>query len=153
MYVVLAMMKLHDADGTLREGERFLQRFPGSAYFSSIRDWMDNAVANKKKVAAGREMAAKKVAAMVPALRANPCATALVYVETSQASEARRDLRACIERRDSSLEPGQLLLRVVEADIALADWPAARADRATLAERDEATYRGMKPFLDDIPSD
>jgi hypothetical protein len=75
MYLVTALAMVNDWDGVLREGEKFVARYPSSMLFMTVRSQMERALTEKHLVEQGVEGARAEVASLSPADQANPCRT------------------------------------------------------------------------------
>ena len=99
MYLVTALSSLSDWDGVLREGERFVARYPSSMLFMSVRATMERALTEKRMIAEGVEGARTEVAALSADDQKNPCRTVAIYSRNRQWPAVRRTLEA--------MKPGQ----------------------------------------------
>jgi TolB-like protein len=96
--LVRAYYQLHDDDGALREGEKFLAKYPASNGTSTVRMFMTNAIQHKHDVEDGKRAAAAAIAALAADKRSDPCETARLYYDNHQLAEARRDYLVCDAR-------------------------------------------------------
>jgi len=144
------MLKMHDA--VLRDGENFLKQFPTSMVFPTVKSWLAGEIELKRKIEAGKPKAAAEYAALESRRRWDLCAPADIYQQNAQFIEAQRLYRACLAM--GTRQRWSVLLRLVQVDVELADWAAARADLKDLgAEKWEhaASYRTAMESV--IPAD
>lgn len=150
-YVVVGDNALKDGDALLHDGEEFLRRFAASAYFTGVKAMMDIVIREKHEVAQGARAIKDKLASMSSTERWNLCRVANEYAWTHQYREAQRLYRACfaVGGVDKSALP-----MLIQADVQLGDWAAARRDLGELEKADPELYRTMKVGYElAIPSD
>src|ERR1700749_5122974 len=93
--IIRAYDQLHDDDGILREGEKYLQKYPTSMTISIVRMWMNNAINHKHAVEDGKQQAADGIAKLPPAERSDPCKRAGIYNNFEQKADAKRNYVQC----------------------------------------------------------
>ena len=79
----------------LREGEKFLAKYPTSMFLQIICAEMNNAINHKHAVADGKQAAVEAIAKLPPAERDNPCKRAHIYNEKAKLADAKREYIAC----------------------------------------------------------
>jgi TolB-like protein len=150
-YVVIAENSLKQRDAVLHDGEDYLRRFPTSLYFAGTKSMMDGIIREKHEEEKGRAEVKEKVAGMSSEQRWNLCHVANQYQWAHQYKEAQRLYHACfaVGGVDKSALP-----MLIQADVMLGDWAAARHDLADLEKVDPEMYRTMKVGYElAIPSD
>jgi TolB-like protein len=95
--LLTAQMILHDNDGVLRDGERYLRRAPGSTLFDSLKRQVDQAIAEKRRLESERQKAEEDVASMSTDLRWDLCMVATRYHVRQQYPASRRLFEACFQ--------------------------------------------------------
>ncbi len=150
-YVILAENTLKQRDAVLHDGEDYLRRFPTSNYFAGTKSMMDMVIREKHEEEQGREKVKERLAAMSSEQRWNLCHVANEYQWAHQYREAQRLYRACFAVGGG--DKGSLPM-LIQADVMLGDWPAARRDLGELEKADPEMYRTMKVGYElAIPSD
>jgi hypothetical protein len=135
----------------LRDGEAFLRRFPTSMYFTGAKTTMDFIIREKHEVEQGKEKIKKEMADMSSDQRWNLCRVATQYGFAHQYPEAQRLYHACFSINGVDKHS---LPQLIQIDVALGDWPAARKDLAELEKSDPEMYRNMKVGYEmQIPTD
>jgi hypothetical protein len=150
-YVVIAENSLKQRDAVLHDGEDYLRRFPTSLYFAGTKSMMDGIIREKHEEEKGKTEVKEKVAGMSSEQRWNLCHVANQYQWAHQYKEAQRLYHACfaVGGVDKSALP-----MLIQADVMLGDWAAARHDLADLEKVDPEMYRTMKVGYEmAIPSD
>ncbi|HWE30379.1 MAG TPA: CsgG/HfaB family protein [Polyangia bacterium] len=150
-YVLIAENSLRQRDALLRDGEAFLRRFAASSYFAGTKAMMDIVIREKHEEEAGREKIKEKLASMSSEQRWNLCHVANQYAWAHQYREAQRLYHACfaVGGVDKNALP-----MLIQADVQLGDWTAARRDLGELEKADPEMYRTMKIGYEmAIPSD
>jgi len=104
MWIVRSYEQLKDDDAMLREGEKFMAKYPTSSQFSTLQMLMNVAIDRKRDRTAGEQKAKDEIAGLEPKDRANPCRVGPIYKSHLQLQPARRELEACVKRGD----PGPL---------------------------------------------
>jgi hypothetical protein len=142
MQIVKCYESLHDDDGVLREGEKFLAGYPASMYSQVIQMEMNNAINHKHAVEDGKKEAADEIARLTPAERADPCKTAQIYNGKHQLPEAKRDYLACDARGGPKYwKPGNLSLILARIALDTNDVPLMKKMLARLQHEDPTMYR------------
>ena len=150
-YVIIAENMLKEGDAVLRDGEEFLRRFPASSFFGGAKSTMDFVIREKHEVEKGKEKVKEELARMSSEQRWNLCRVATEYAFAHQYREAQRLFHACfaVGGVDKHALP-----QLIQADVALGDWAAARKDLGELEKADPEMYRTMKVGYEmSIPSD
>src|SRR5207244_3499099 len=73
MNLVQTAQVMRDWDGLLREGEKFVQKYPTSMSFTSVRSLMDVAIDKKRTIEEGGAKADAEIAGLSPEQRRDPC--------------------------------------------------------------------------------
>jgi TolB-like protein len=151
-YVIIAESSLKERDAVLHDGEDYLRRFPTSSYFAGAKALMDVVIREKHEAEEGKKKVKDSVANMSSDQRWNLCHVANQYQWAHQYREAQRLYHACFAVSggvDKSALP-----MLIQADVQLGDWAAARHDLADLEKVDPDMYRTMKVGYEmSIPSD
>lgn len=150
-YVIYAESMLKEPDAALRDGEAFLRRFPASQFFASSKMLMETIIREKHEVVEGKEKVKEEVARLSSDQRWNLCRVATDYAFAHQYREAQRLFHACfaVGGVDKHALP-----QLIQTDVALGDWAAARKDLGELEKADPEMYRNMKVAYEmSIPSD
>ena len=150
-YVVVAENSLRQPDAVLHDGEELLRRFPTSSFFTGTKMMMDNIIREKRATEAGKAKVQAEVAALPSEQRWNLCRVATTYAFAHQWLEAQRLFRACFAVGGVDK---QALPQLIQVDVTLGDWAAARHDLGQLEKADPDLYRTMKVSYEmAIPSD
>ena len=150
-YVIIGENMLKQRDAVLRDGEDYLRRFPTSNFFAGTKSMMDVVIREKHEEEEGRQKVKQKLAEMSSEQRWNLCHVANEYQWSHQYREAQRLYYACfaVGGVDKSALP-----MLIQADVMLGDWAAARHDLGELEKADPEMYRTMKVGYEmAIPSD
>jgi TolB-like protein len=131
-YVVQTDYLLHDWDSLLRDGEQFLNKYPGSMYFSAIKGMLEQAIAKKRKKEDGKNTVAAELAKIDGERRWNLCQFGWVYRSHEQHAEARRFLRACLEVGTGAAK--DVLGQLIVEDMECGDITQARKDLDALRQ-------------------
>jgi hypothetical protein len=127
---------LHDWDAVLRDGEQFLNKYPASAWFSSVKGMMQTTIAKKRKMEEGKSTVAAALAEVQGERRWDLCQFGWIYRNHEQHAEARRFLRACLEV--GTRAPKDILPQLIVEDMECGDLSQAKKDLADLAKIDAA---------------
>jgi TolB-like protein len=150
-YVVVAENNLKQPDAALHDGEAFMRRFPTSTFFTGIKSMMDFIIREKREVEEGKAKIAAEVQRLSSDQKWNLCRIATEYTFAHQYPEAQRLFNACfaVGGVDKHALP-----QLIQVDVALGDWAAARRDLDRLEKADPDMYRTMKAGYEmAIPSD
>ncbi len=150
-YVVFAENMLKQRDAVLHDGEDFLRRFPTSMYFTGVKSTMDMVIREKHEVVEGKDKVKQEMARLSSEQRWNLCRVATEYAFAHQYVEAQRLFHACfaVGGVDKHALP-----QLIQIDVQLGDWAAARKDLGELEKSDPEMYRTMKVGYEmAIPSD
>jgi TolB-like protein len=150
-YVVVAENNLKQHDAALHDGEEFMRRFPTSSFFTGIKSMMDFIIREKREAEEGKAKVAAQLGRLSSEQKWNLCRVATEYSFAHQYAEAQRLFNACfaVGGVDKHALP-----QLIQADVALGDWAAARRDLDRLEKADPDMYRNMKVGYEmAIPSD
>lgn len=151
-YIVVAENALREADAVLHDGEEFMRRFPTSMYFAGTKAMMDGVIREKREVELGKDKVKKELADMRSEDRWNLCRVANHYQWAHQYREAQRLYHACFVVGGGVDKTALPML--IQADVMLGDWAAARRDLGELEKADPEMYRTMKTGYEmALPSD
>lgn len=151
--IVNAYSQLHDDDGVLREGEKFLAKYPASMFAQMVQMQMNNAINHKHKVADGKQGARDAIAKLTPAEQHDPCKTAAIYNDQEQKLEAKRDYLACDAKGGPQYwKPGNLSLILARLALDTGDVPLMKKSLARLQREDPNMYRTVA-FWENYVSD
>ena len=140
--IIKGYEQLHDDDGVLREGEKFMAQYPTSMLMTVVRAEMNNAINHKHAVEDGKREAAEAIAKLSPAERADPCKTAPIYNEKHQLPEAKRDYIACDKRGGPPYwKPGNMALILARLALDTNDVPLMQKSLARLERENPQQYR------------
>ena len=151
-YAIIAENALKQRDAVLHDGEDYMRHFPTSSYFAGVKAMMDTIIREKHEEEQGRQKVKEQLASMSSEQRWNLCHVANQYAWSHQYREAQRLYHACFAVNggvDKSALP-----MLIQADVQLGDWAAARHDLGELEKSDPEMYRTMKVGYEMvIPSD
>lgn len=140
--IVNAYSQLHDDDGVLREGEKFLAKYPGSMYAQLVQMLMNNAITHKHKVADGVAAAREKIAALPPGERNDPCKRAPIYNDEEQKQDAKREYLACDAKGGPQYwKPGNMALILARIALDTGDVALMKKSLERLHREDANLYR------------
>jgi len=134
---------LHDNDGVLREGEKFMAKYPASLYTQIIRTWMNNAINHKHAVEDGKREAPAEIAKLPPNERNNPCKRAQIYNDKAQLADAKREYLACDKAGGMGpyAPPGTMAIILGRLALDTNDVPLMRKMMARLEKENPTQYR------------
>lgn len=95
-YLLISCQRIGDYDCLLREGEMLLKRFPTSAYFPAFKTTVEQAIARKRSIEAGKAQADIDAAKLSEEGRWDLCVLASIYDRQLQVQEALRLYRGCL---------------------------------------------------------
>jgi hypothetical protein len=143
MNMVRGYDSLHDDDGVLREGEKFMAKYPASLYTQIIRTWMNNAINHKHAVEDGKREAPAEIAKLPPNERNNPCKRAQIYNDKAQLADAKREYLACDKAGGMGpyAPPGTMAIILGRLALDTNDVPLMRKMMARLEKENPTQYR------------
>lgn len=155
MWIVKAYDQLHDDDGVLREGEKFMAKYPTSMSIGIIRMEMNNAINHKHAVEDGKREAPIEIAKLPPNERNNPCKRAQIYNEKAQLADAKREYLACDKAGGLGpyAPPGTMAIILGRLALDTNDVPLMRAMMARLEKENPANYRQWGQMWESAVSD
>lgn len=137
--------QLHDDDGVLREGEKYLAKYPSSLTISVVRMWMNNAINHKHAVDDGVQGAAQALAKLPPAERDNPCKRAQIYADHEQKKDAKRNWIACDKNGGPPYwGPGNMALILARLALDTNDVALMKSSMARLQKENPQQYRQIQ---------
>lgn len=140
--IVNCYSQLHDDDGVLREGEKFLAKYPASMMVNLVQMQMNNAISHKHAVAEGKPKAAAAIAALPPGERADPCKRASIYNDNAQLEDAKREYLACdAAGGPRGWPPGTMALILARLALDTNDVPLMQKSLARLERENPQQYR------------
>lgn len=132
MQAVILEAQIADIDGAVKDGEIFLTKFPTSNELPAVRSTLERIIERKKKIEAGKAVAAKEAAEITGERRWNLCAIGHVYERALQFPEARRLYLGCLEAGTDSR--AEALGGLQDIALETGDWKAARKYDALIEE-------------------
>lgn len=151
--IIRAYDQLHDDDGVLREGEKYMQRYPASMTMSIVRMWMNNAINHKHAVEDGKQRAVAEIAQLPPAERQDPCKQAIIYNQDEQKADAKRTWLACDAKGGpKGWPPGAVAINLARLALDTNDVKLMRSSMARLQREDPEKYRQLQ-FWENAVSD
>jgi TolB-like protein len=155
MNVVKGYDQLHDDDGVLREGEKFMAKYPASMFTQIIRMEMNNAINHKHAVEDGRREAPLEIAKLPPNERNNPCKRAQIYNDKAQLADAKREYLACDKAGGMGpyAQPGTMAIILGRLALDTNDVPLMKAMMARLERENPAQYRQWGQMWESAVSD
>ncbi len=152
--IIKGYEQLHDDDGVLRDGEKFLAKYPASMFMTIVRAEMNNAINHKHAVEDGKRGAATAIAQLPPGERGDPCKTAPIYNDNHQLAEAKRDYIACDKRGGPPYwKPGNMALILARLALDTNDAALMKSSLARLEKEDPTTYRQIGQFWENAVGD
>ncbi len=152
MWLVRSYESLKDDDGMLREGEKFMAKYPTSMYFSTIQMLLNVAIDRKRDRESGGSKAQEEIANLGPR-RGDPCATGPIYKSNNQLPAAKRDLEQCVKNGGDKHTPwlAQFLLVFVNYD--LGKYKEARRWVEVLRTQYPEQYRNVRHMDQMMPKE
>jgi TolB-like protein len=142
MNVVKGYEQIHDDDGVLREGEKFMAKYPASMFITLIRGEMNNAINHKHAVEDGKREAPIEIAKLSPAERADPCKRAPIFNDKAQLADAKREYLACDKRGGPPhWPPGTMALILARLALDTNDAALMKTSLARLEKENPTQYR------------
>jgi TolB-like protein len=153
MNLVQCHQALRDYDGVLREGEKFVAKYPNSNSFTSVRALIDQAIDKKREREEGVKKAQAEIAAMSPEQRADRCSVGQKYQTNAQPKKARVELEACLAGGKSKFPPGIILQLLITSALEEGDFAGARKYLEKLHTVDAQAWKSMSALEQTMPSD
>jgi TolB-like protein len=153
MWIIRSHEALKEDDAMLREGERFLAKYPTSPYFSTIQMLMNAAIDRRRRAEEGAQKAADELAHLSPSDRGNPCRQGPIYKSHGQLERARTELQACLQRGDDPRIPGLSLFLLVFVDMDLGHFKESRAYLEKLRTVNPEYYRNARHLEQMLPTE
>ncbi len=151
--IIRAYDQLHDDDGVLREGEKYLAKYPASMTITVVRMWMNNAINHKHAVADGVQGAAAALAKLPPAEREDPCKRAQIYADNEQKKDAKRNWIACDAKGGPPhWPPGNMAIILARLALDTNDVGLMKSSMARLQKESPQQYRQLQ-FWETLVSD
>ncbi len=151
LYLIVASYdQLNDDDALLREGQKFLARYPLSDGFVGVRQLVDQALERKKKQREGVRRAADELAALPEAARADACRVAQLYADQSQLKEARGRYAECLAQPGTHDDDRVRLLWI---DYHLGDFRGVTQELERLRAQAPTKYHQVMHIVDELPVD
>lgn len=147
--MVAAYDQLNDDDSLLREGQRYLARYPASNGFVVVRQLVDGAIARQKEREAGRATLAAALAKLGPSERADPCRVAALDFDHHQLAEAEASYRACLVRRTLP----DALVRLTWTEYRLGHFSEVVHLLERIRQQAPERYRQVMQLVDALPVD
>jgi hypothetical protein len=142
MQIVKAYEMLHDDDGVLREGEKFLASYPASMFSQLVQMEMNNAINHKHAVEDGKKSSKEEIAKLPAAEQHDPCKTAQIYNDKQQLADAKRDYLACDARGGvAQWPPGNMSLMLARIALDTGDFALMKKSLARLQHENATLYR------------
>jgi hypothetical protein len=148
--IVASYDELNDDDALLREGQRYLARYPLSNGFVVVRQLVDGAIARQKARDAGGPHAAQAIARLSPAERADPCRVANLYFDDHQLTDARERFAACLA--DGRSHP-DALVRLAWTEYRLGHFAEVVRLLERIRTQAPTRYRQVMQLADELPVD
>ncbi len=126
MWLVRSYEQLKDDDNMLREGEKFMAKYPTSMYFSTIQMLLNVAIDRKRDSDAGGQKSRQEIAQLRPEQQGDPCRTGTVYNSNKQYNEALAAFEACQKRGGDPNVPWLASFQLVWVNYNMGRWPEAR---------------------------
>jgi hypothetical protein len=143
--IIRAYDAIHDDDGILREGEKYMQKYPSSMTITIVQMWMNNAINHKHAFEDGKKKAAEEIAKLPPEERADPCKTGQIYNDKLQLALAKRDLLACDKKGGIKIWPaGTMSLILASIALHTSDVPLMKMALGRLEKEDPSQYRTVQ---------
>jgi tetratricopeptide (TPR) repeat protein len=153
MNLVQTSQMMKDWDGVLREGERFLQKYPTSMSFTSVRAMVDMAIDKKRSMEEGGAAAEQEMATLKPEERSDPCYRGRVLQSHQQYKRARAELEKCVNGPVSKLPKGAALAVLITTCLEIGDFAGTRKWLEKLKSIDPALHKGLSALENAMPSD
>jgi hypothetical protein len=148
LFLVEALAQLHDDDGVLVEGERFLTRFPLSLQFGTVRALAGAAIARRREIEEGARLAAAELAADHGA--ADACRAGSVYRAHHQTRDARAHLERCLA---TATDPSLALYQLVFVTWEQGDFTSSRQYLDRLRQASPSLHRSCAHLQHMLPVD
>jgi len=148
--IVAAHDQLSDDDALVREGQRYLARYPLSDGFVAVRQLVDDALTRARERDEGRPKAAAALAKLPPAERDDPCRAGDLLETHHQLPEARAALERCVAQPGAHDHQFAQLLFICHR---LGDFRAVGQLLDLLRREHPEQYRQVMHLADELPSD
>ena len=150
--LMTANVFLRDYENTMRDGEMYMQRAPGSGNFATAKTWVEQAIAAKRRLQEGKQKAEEAVAKFDNHRRWDLCDIATMYDREQQHVEAMRLFNACFKVGTRKRE--EYLERLVLSAFLAGDWKEYRKVSAEWLAFDEKHAKAqLKVNEQSAPSD
>ncbi len=125
----------HQWDDALREGEKFMARYPASPSFEMVKMRVNVAIEEKRQISEGVQKAEQEIAQLAPAKKGDPCERGRIYEGNKNPQKALVELKRCLAAGPDHHPP-------MEAGF--------YTFMAAVACRDSGDFPGMMRYMDDL---
>jgi hypothetical protein len=142
----------HQWDDVLREGEKFMAKYPGSPMFNMVEMRVNHAIEEKKQITEGVQKGQEEIAALGP--RNNACERGRIWEGNKNPEKALVELKNCLASGPDNhppLKPGFYTFMAAVACRDSGDFPGMMKYMEQLAPLDQNLYRTLKMSLPAIP--
>ncbi len=144
IWLIRSHEALKDDDGMLREGERFMAKYPGSQQFALMQMLINNAIDRKRDREAGMQKAKAEIAALPHEDQYDPCKTGPIYKSNAQLKDAKRDLETCVKLGRPQVVPWLASFLLVFVSYDLGHYAEARKWIDVLKRDYPEQYRNVR---------
>lgn len=150
--LISTLILLKRWDDVLREGERFMERAPGSSVFNAVKSMVQLAIQRKRAIEEGITKAQREVENLSPGARWDLCVVANMYQRNEQFDAASRLYRACMQL--GTKPKAEILSQLCLGAFQQGNWAELRKDLAAWMKEDEtAALRFQNSYESAIPLD
>ncbi len=150
MWIFRAYEALKDDDNMLREGEKYMAKYPTASGFTTVQMLMNVAIDRKRDRDEGAAAAEAEFKSWTPKERANPCRTGPIYHSHKQDVKARAAMEACAKAPDPSM-PWFSAFMLVLINYDLGDFKQSRKWLEVMRTQYPEKYRDVRHFETMMP--
>jgi TolB-like protein len=139
----------HEWDDALREGEKFMAKYPGSTLFEMVKMRVNVAIEEKKQIAEGLQKAEHELAGVT-----DPCKRGQIFASNKNPQKGLVELRRCLAAGPDNHAPMPAGFYTFQAAVACrdsGDFPGMLKYMDQLAPLNQEWYRSLKLSLPAIP--
>jgi TolB-like protein len=124
----------HEWDSALREGEKFMAKYPASPMFNMVKMRVDHAIEEKRQISEGLQAAEKEIAELEPQKNTS-CERGRIYEGKKNPEKGLVELKRCLAAGPDNHPPMQ---------------PGFYTFMAAVACRDSGDFPGMLRYMDQL---
>ena len=152
--IVMGYGIYHQWDDELREGEKFMAKYPASPMFEMVKMRVNVAIEEKKQTAEGLQHSESEIASLPPNQKSDPCKRGAIYTGNKNPDKGLVELKRCLLAGPDQHAPMPAGFYTFQAAVACrdsGDFPGMLRYMDQLAPLNQELYRPLKMSLPAIP--